>query len=299
MLTTEKIRALTGAAEIEIGECVQSLWSGYGEIVRIRLDGNPAIAKHISPPEEADHPRGWNSDRSHQRKLKSYAVENCFYRDHANACPPGCRIAKPIAVSDTLLILEDLDAAGFSARGLPQITPCLQWLAAFHRAFLGTAPAGLWDIGTYWHLATRPDEFAAMPESPLKAAAPAMDAALSSAVFQTLVHGDAKLANFCFSEDGSQVAAVDFQYVGGGPGVKDLAYFLGSVLTDSQCEQEIPRHLDTYFTALARPEVEAEWRTLFPVAWADFHRFLIGWCPGHPKMNDYGERVAREVAARF
>ena len=236
MLTPEEISAVTGAAKIEIGERVQSLWSGYGEIVRIRLDGRPAIAKHISPPGAADHPRGWNTDRSHERKLKSYIVENRFYRDYAGACSEACRIAEPIAISDTLLVLEDLDAAGFPARNLPEIAPCLRWLAAFHRTFLDTAPTGLWDIGTYWHLATRPDEFGAMPEGPLKTAAAAIDAALTSAHHQTLVHGDAKLANFCFSENGTQVAAVDFQYIGGGPGIKDVAYFLGGTAH----EDEIP-----------------------------------------------------------
>ena len=52
--------------------------------------------------------------------------------------------------------------------------------------------------------------------------------------FKTIVHGDAKLANFCFSHDLSNVAAVDFQYVGGGCGMKDVAYFLGSCLNDQE-----------------------------------------------------------------
>jgi len=45
------------------------------------------------------------------------------------------------------------------------------WLANFHAAFMGEQPAELWTIGTYWHLATRPDEFDALDDSPLKAAA--------------------------------------------------------------------------------------------------------------------------------
>ena len=293
MLTSEEIRALTGNATVDIVERVQSLWSGYGEIARIRLDGRSAIAKHICPPSASDHPRGWNTDHSHQRKLKSYEVENQFYRKHAGTCLPTCRIAEPIAISDTLLILEDLDAAGFAARNLPVIAPCLHWLAAFHRNFLGTAPTGLWDIGTYWHLATRPDEFTAMPEGVLKSAASTIDAALTSAQHQTLVHGDAKLANFCFSKNGGKVAAVDFQYVGGGAGIKDVAYFLGGTAH----EDEIPQHLDTYFAALDLPEVEAEWRPLFPLAWADFHRFLAGWCPGHPKLSTHSDRLVQQALA--
>ena len=293
MLTPEKIRALTGNTEIEIIERVQSLWSGYGEIARVRLDGLPAIVKHISPPDVANHPRGWNSDRSHERKLKSYEVENRFYHEFAKSCRLTCRIALPIAISDTLLVLEDLDAAGFPERNLEKISPCLRWLAAFHRTFLGAEPIGLWDTGTYWHLATRPDEFAAMADSRLKTAAPTIDAALTSARYQTLVHGDAKLANFCFSPNGSKVAVVDFQYVGGGAGIKDVAYFLGGTAR----EDKIPLHLDTYFAALDLPEVEEEWRALFPLAWADFQRFLHGWCPGHPKLSTHSDRFVEQALA--
>jgi len=41
--------------------------------------------------------------------------------------------------------------------------------------------------------------------------------------------------------------------------------------------------------------VEADWRSLYPVAWTDFHRFLQGWSPGHWKLNRYSNRLAREV----
>ena len=296
-LPLNEIRTLTGAREVTATDHIQSLWSGYGQIVRVALDGAPAIVKHISPPGGAEHPRGWNTDRSHQRKLRSYEVEAAFYTEYASRCPEGCRVAKLVAASDSLLVLEDLDTSGFPARGLSSIDPCLKWLAHFHRTFLGSSPGSLWGTGTYWHLDTRPDELAAMPSGPLKTAATAIDTTLKNARFQTLVHGDAKLANFCFAPDGTQVAAVDFQYVGGGIGVKDLAYYLGSVLSDFQCEREIPDHLDTYFAALGLPEVEAEWRPLFPLAWADFHRFLAGWCPGHPKMTHYSDQMAHKALA--
>ena len=124
------------------------------------------------------------------------------------------------------MVLEDLDAAGFPVR-LASVSPlqlrsCLDWLATFHATFLGVAPEGLWESGTYWHLATRSEELAALDDLRLKEAAPVIDQRLSAARFQTLVHGDAKLANFCFSEEDDGVAAVDFQYVGGGCGMKDV-----------------------------------------------------------------------------
>ena len=49
-----------------------------------------------------------------------------------------------------------------------------------------------------------------------------------------LAHGDAKVANFCFTNDQHAVAAVDFQYVGGGIGTQDVIYFLGSFCSEAE-----------------------------------------------------------------
>ena len=52
---------------------VQSLWSGYGSIQKLTLEGTDfpsIIVKHVQPG-RGSHPRGWNTDLSHQRKLKS------------------------------------------------------------------------------------------------------------------------------------------------------------------------------------------------------------------------------------
>ena len=46
------------------------------------------------------------------------------------------------------------------------------------------------------------------------------------------------------------MAAVDFQYIGGGVGVKDLAYFIGSCLYEEDCERYEKQLLDYYFSAL-------------------------------------------------
>ena len=315
------IRSACGASEVEIAELIQELWSGYGQILRIRISGteySTVIAKHVRTPTEENHPRGWNSDLSHQRKVKSYEVETAWYRHWSKRCGEDCRIPKFITSEklerEVFLVLEDLDAAGYpvrvSAISPVQLETCIDWLAKFHGTFLGAKPENLWETGTYWHLGTRHQELQALDDIPLKNAASALDSILTTATYQTIVHGDAKLANFCFSKSGDKVAAVDFQYVGGGCGMKDLAYFMGSCLDESTCEKLESGILDRYFATLRstlaalHPKtdaaaVEAEWRTLFPIAWTDFHRFLKGWSPGHWKINSYSERVAREVLAKL
>ena len=165
---------------------------------------------------------------------------------------------------------------------------------------MGKRPVGLWEVGTYWHLETRPQELEVLDDQRLKGVAPIIDEKLSNCAYKTFVHGDAKLANFCFAKDG-QVAGVDFQYVGGGCGMKDVAYFVGSCLDERESERLENQILDTYFQHLqaalpVRNEaLESEWRSLYRVAWADFHRFLKGWSPGHWKINSYSERITTEV----
>lgn len=309
---------VSGAETILAMETIETLWSGYGEIVRVGLTGadpGSVIVKYIAPPDEMSHPRGWNSQRSHQRKLDSYEVELHWYQHWSKRCDSACRVprclhATSMAAHQHLIILEDLDRAGYPRRRselLPhEVSACLAWLANFHATFMNETPVGLWPIGTYWHLDTRPDELAAMDDTALKHAASEIDRMLNRARYRTLVHGDAKVANFCFSEDGQQVAAVDFQYVGGGCGMKDLAYFLGSCLTEKECEQYQDDLLDEYFDALQKAltcqrkeldfqALEREWRRLYPVAWADFQRFLLGWNPGHWKINGYSQRQVQKV----
>ena len=76
-----------------------------------------------------------------------------------------------------------------------------------------------------------------------------IDNKLNDCKFKTFVHGDAKLVNFCFAKDG-HVAGVDFQYVGGGCGMKDVAYFIGSCLNERDCEYLENQIFDTYFDYL-------------------------------------------------
>ena len=302
----DRVRAALGVERVVPGRKLQTLWGGYGEIRRVILRGTAttsAVVKHVEPKTpDAATPAEL---RSHRRKLRSYDVEKAFYARYAGRCGPGCRVARPLHLErtrdDWLFVLEDLDAAGFERRaeGAADLASCLLWLAAFHATFLGEAPSALWPVGTYWHLATRPDELAALESAPLRAHAASFDARLNAARFQTFVHGDAKLENFCLDTSGV-AAAVDFQYTGGGPGIKDVAYLI-SCLSPAECERSAERHLDVYFRALRealrplRPDVDAgavelEWRALYPVAWADFTRFLLGWAKGAYPFDAYSRK---------
>jgi len=306
---TSAILQCTGATSITRQQVIQELWSGYGTIQRVFLAGgsvSSVVVKHVQLPNDQQHPRGWNTDIGHQRKVRSYQVETHWYETYSKMS--RARLPQCLAVDhyqeEVLIVLEDLDIAGYPNRKRSvtwtDVDQCLAWLATFHASYMGQSPTGLWPVGTYWHLETRPQELAALKDKKLKAAAPAIDQLLNSCEYQTYVHGDAKLANFCFSVDG-QVAGVDFQYVGGGCGMKDVAYFVGSCLSESECERFEDQILDTYFehlqSQLLEPNaaLESEWRAMYPVAWADFHRFLKGWSPGHWKINGYSERVTRKV----
>ena len=305
-MNTEKILLQQGLQKIEV---IQSLWSGYGEIARYRCtkQNTTLIVKQVELPERNQHPRGWNTATSQQRKIDSYLNEARFYQHFADKCPADSKVPTCIQVINRdpipLLIMEDLDASGFPERrsvaDLEDVKACIRWLAGFHARFLSIDTRCLWPVGTYWHLATRQDEYKAMDTGPLKRDAGAIDKALNQTSYQTLLHGDAKLANFCFSSlSPSEVAAVDFQYTGRGAGVKDLAYLLGSCLSESELFDRETELLNVYFECLKEQitrfaeginseELELQWRRLYPVAWADFYRFLRGWSPQHRKINGY------------
>lgn len=286
-------------------EIIQSLWSGYGSIKRYYLDAEPrsVIVKEINlSANRNEHPRGWNTTVSHERKLRSYQIEMAWYQNMNPLIYQDIRQPKCLYVERSddqlLLILEDLDKSGFDQRfqelNQPQFFNCLDWLAKFHAHFLKVTSADIWPIGTYWHLDTRKDEWNRMEDGWLKTSASKIDFALNSASFQTIVHGDAKVANFCFNTKENSVAAVDFQYVGHGCGMKDVAYLMSSCLSAEDCftmeETIFHRYfslLKTYSKLADFEKLEEEWRKLYPLAWADFARFLLGWVPDHYKLNAY------------
>ncbi|MEP0073001.1 MAG: phosphotransferase [Marinomonas sp.] len=322
------IKRALNASLVTRTETIQSLWSGYGEIIRFSVEGSDiaksVVLKSIQFGQIQNHPRGWKSSFAHDRKVKSYKVEANWYQEWSAACTENERLPKLLASfyqeGETYLLLEDLDAAGFGRRcdflSVEESTIVINWLASFHARFLQTKvredwPEGLWPRGTYWHLATRPDEWKSMSEGELKEKAESIDKAIDQACYQTLVHGDAKLANFCFSDDLTSAAAVDFQYVGRGIGVQDLAYFLGSCFSESELNVHLDYLLELYFSELSRcilatgesPDtaeaVAAEWHQLFPIAWADFHRFILGWSPTHKKNTLFSRKITEQALSQL
>lgn len=314
---------------------LQTLWSGYGEIARYQVQLNAkrhsVIVKHICPPLDVDHPYQWHNANSHQRKMRSYQVEAHWYQHWSHLCGQATPMPTYIGhyhddkTNESIMILSDLDAAGYPLRyqslTVTQTKAVLSWLAAFHGQFIIQDPAqewpeGLWPQGTYWYLATRMQEYTAMDDGALKQAAQAIDARLNLAQFQTLVHGDAKVANFCFQPDAAEhgasvsVAALDFQYVGKGCGVKDVIYLLGSCLDEAILFTHYDELMEHYFSqfrksasaTLTGAVIDAaicEWQQLLPFAWADFERFLAGWAPSHHKRHRFSDMMTRQALAQL
>jgi len=309
------IQSLLNDSSIVLEEQVQSLWSGYGQIIRCKsLQHNVFyIVKAIAPDNASEHPRGWNTSVSHQRKITSYQVEAHFYQHYASLTDLYTKVPQLVASNInenmTLLVMEDLDALGFSVRkkvaDWRSLSLAIRWLAYFHAKFMGSSAVNLWQTGTYWHVNTRQDELSKMPSSCYKEHAQVIDNKLNKAQFKTLVHGDAKFENLCFHENGTEVAAVDFQYVGSGSGVKDLAYLVGSCLKQEQLVQFDGLIVDEYLAQLKLAlryynvnidfdAVTKEVETLYPVAWADFYRFLLGWNPQSWKICSFMKEKAEQ-----
>ncbi len=313
----------TGASGYSEKELIQKLWSDYGDISRYKLTNNEGfqsvVIKSIDLSKVKNHPRGWNTNFSHQRKVESYRVESHWYEHWSTRCGNLCKVPEFLgsyaADDQQWIIMEDLqsnfpvqkESVDFSS-----IELCLKWLANFHSTFLHQEAKGLWEVGTYWNLATRPDEFEQLEHPELRSKAQIIDNLLNDSKYKTIVHGDAKLANFCFSEQSRKVAAVDFQYVGGGCGIKDVAYFLSSCLSGDELQNFVPHFLDVYFLELRKrlleteqhalyeiDALEEEWRSLYAVAYADFVRFLLGWMPKHSKINAYSLSLLNNVLAQL
>lgn len=169
---------------------IQSLWSGYGACFRATLHSNSnvssspihVVAKCANPPEILQHPKGWNGEASHKRKLASFEKENSFYQHLQPLTNEHCKVPRCIAVNKnencSLLVMEDLKPLGYSlttnALSVTQAETVLKWLGTFHAQFVGLKDTlhsdnvNVWHEGSYWHLSTRQDELNKMESGPLK-----------------------------------------------------------------------------------------------------------------------------------
>lgn len=291
---------------IEIGDTLTSLWSGCGCIIECTLDDRPCVIKAIKIPSRIHHPKIKQSEFALKRKQQSYEVEYNFYKHYSSLLPNKAKSIECVSainnVNEYALVFKNFTKHGFAQASSLHIKAVLTWLAHFHAFNFNKPATGLWQQGNYWHLSTRPDEFNKLDEAPdkksdIKSAAHKIDQRLSSCDYSTLIHGDAKLANFAASEPG-EILGYDFQYVGAGVGVTDVMYFMTSCFNDEELHKYADVHLAYYFSqfksalnvyqpTINADDVIAKWQALWPITWADFYRFLAGWSPDHFKINSY------------
>ncbi|MEJ2913436.1 phosphotransferase [Pseudoalteromonas sp. C12FD-1] len=292
--------------DIEMGDTLTSLWSGCGSIVECILDAEPCVIKAIKIPRHINHPKIKQSEFALNRKQQSYKVEYNFYRLSSAYLPTSAKTITCINAindgDDYALVFKNFTQYGFAQASSQHIKAILNWLASFHAFNLNKPAKGLWKQGNYWHLSTRPDEFNKLKDnldkkSDIKKAAHKIDKTLQASRYKTLIHGDAKLANFAANEQG-EILGYDFQYVGTGVGVTDVMYFMTSCFNDEQLHKYADAHLAYYFSQFKRAlnvyqpainadDVIAKWQVLWSLTWADFYRFLAGWSPDHFKINSY------------
>jgi aminoglycoside/choline kinase family phosphotransferase len=130
-----------------------------------------------------------------------------------------------------------------------------------------------------------------------------------AACHRTLLHGDAKSANFMFSADCSACAAYDFQYCGEGFGVRDVAYLIASSVDEDVVEKQEQQLLQYYHQKLqeclqAQGKADAAQRYTYDVMTAhfelcllDYVRFMAGW--GFWGNARWAQRRARQVLGQL
>ena len=161
-----------------------------------------------------------------------------------------------------------------------------------------------------------------MEDSELKKYASKIAEKLYSAKFKTVIHGDAKIANFMVADDFSKVAGLDFQWSGFGVGIVDVYYLLTSCFDEKSTGEYFPgedeeqerkgmnQGLKFYFEQLKNAlikldkydenmfkELEKEWTYLYPFIVADLQRFILGWKPNYFKLTGYTKAVSERAVA--
>ena len=289
------------------------LWGGMGHVFRVRWkkpDPASMIVKLVDI-RQADP-----KDRGDRRKIDSYTVEANFYRYYSadlqklhNVALPTFLYEEQEELRTVTLCLTELNPLRTSTNH----RDVLDWLARFHAATwhldatAGTTCPSVQPRGTYWHLDTRPDEWADMRQhgwvGRLRRAARPIDTFLHSETTTELrswVHGDAKEANVLETpppNEGSApcIAMCDFQYVGPGCPLQDVCYFLCSsgVAENTALVDYYYGQLNNYHcSGKQSSEVidRNEFDFVLEVCYCDYMRFMCGW-------GQWGSDISKRVVS--
>lgn len=322
-----------------------SLWAGYGSIkcltVRTATDTIRLICKEVNPPKD--------TGVAHERKVTSYLVEIELYKmGHlmkvAGIAIPDIYHLESSASGKATLLMSDLRVeypiAGDGGLDWPKTLAAVDWLANFHAFHWerseSLVESKLWPEGCYWRLDTRQKEYEDIGSEwlRLKNAAFVVADLLKNGTHpstngfshphKTLVHGDYKSPNLQFActtsankaETRQQeyvCAAVDFQYCGGGYGVRDVGQ-----LIVSSCDMPHPYNhekalaletaiLEYYYAKLLSylknygrvSDVQYSYDMLtkhYELCLVDYVRFMAGW--GMWGNTEYAERRTEEILSR-
>lgn len=221
----------------------------------------------------------------------TYVKEVSWYRELAagsGVAAPHCHHAE-IAEDDVdfVLILSDLAPARqgdqLAGRSLAGLVPCIEAAAGLHALLwndlrLDALPWLARDNGDVIR-ALFPQLYAGFRERYATRLAPEvldlgaaiverLDAYLARrTAARTIVHGDLRIDNILFAPDGESCWLVDWQTLGRGSGATDLAYLVGTSITDpfERAAADRPA-FDHWITALERRGIAPDTAGL----WADY-----------------------------
>jgi Ser/Thr protein kinase RdoA (MazF antagonist) len=180
----------------------------------------------------------------------------------------------------------------------------LSYLAKFHAINWGLQVEGLWEEGCFWQLGTRMDELNYLDRSWKRYG---LDRDMAVRIHElvrrlphrTIVHGDAKAANFFWFKDDSTIGGYDLQYCGMASPMRDIAYMLGCSMQEhliEEYEETLLRHYHTQLMSHLSTEHAADFtfevmQSAYDLCVCDLVRFMCGsrWWGN----TDYLERKAK------
>ena len=235
-----------------------------GDVGRIRLSWDPAGAGPESVIVKFPTLRVSNLETG--KGLLAYEREMRFYQNFSVDCPlspPAFYGGSDVSgEGDYLLLMEDLESFRFVSQleglSVQDASACMAGLARMHAYYWEKPELDVVDslyqfsdwadiyapiIATGWPLFQKdfgdliPPEMLPMYE-PGNAAAGAIFRYFSERRPKTLLHGDARIENFCFDASSGAARAYDWQLAAAGPGIYDVMYsFANSVAPDTLFEQ--------------------------------------------------------------